>query len=123
MGVKLCSDDISICHRLPVNNMSTQIERRSSRWQRPTNPAIIVKFVRRKERKEFYRARNVLREKTVNDLNLDFKTVERMFITESLTRANKDLFSKALQAKKIITLNTFGPLKGKYIWAKRIHLM
>ncbi len=108
IGVELCSDDISICHRLPVNDMPAQMETRSSSKRRPMNPTIIVKFVRRKKREEFYRARNILRGKTVNDLNLNLNTRERMFIAESLTRANKELFSKALQAKK--------DCHFKYIW-------
>ncbi len=111
IGVELCSDDISICHRLPVNNMPAQMETRSSFKKRPMNPTIIVKFVRRKKREEFYRARNIIRGKTVNDLNLNLNTGERMFIAESLTRANKELFGKALQAKK--------DRHFKYIWTSQ----
>ncbi|CAB4039871.1 Hypothetical predicted protein, partial [Paramuricea clavata] len=51
-----------------------QMETRSSYKRRPMNPTIIVKFVRRKKREEFYRARNILRGKTVNDLNLNLNT-------------------------------------------------
>jgi hypothetical protein len=34
-----------------------------------------------------------------NDLNLDLNTGEIMFVVESIKRANKELFSKVLQAK------------------------
>ena len=102
----------SICHRLPVTgNTSKQVETRSTYRRRSTYPAIIVKFVRRSKREEFNRARNKLRGKTVNDLKFNFNTGERMFVVESMTRANKELFSKGLQAKK--------DLNYKYIWTSQ----
>ena len=48
MEVDLRRDDISICHRLPTSNKNTA--------RKPNHPTIIVKFIRRSKREEFYKA-------------------------------------------------------------------
>lgn len=118
MGVDLCSEDISICHCFPLNNAQTQRETRSSNGRQTMNPAIIIKFVRHKKHEEFYHAQNILQGKTVNDLNFNFKSGERMLVVESLTRANKELFNKTLQAKKGCHFNYIWTYQGKIFMRK-----
>ena len=58
IGVPLDDSDISVSHRLREN--------KPSRPERSKDPAIVVKFVRRNKRDEFYRARKHLRGKSIN---------------------------------------------------------
>ena len=67
--------------------------------RRPESPpSIIVKFVSRNKRDEVYRARSKL--KGVTSADLGYKATNKLFIAESLTSFNKELFGKCLEAKR-----------------------
>lgn len=103
IGVEIAEEDISVSHRLPSRNRNPD---------RP--PVIIAKFVRRDTKERLYRARKALWNKTTRDLG--FQTDNRIYISESLTQKNRDLFKKCLQVKKT--------LKYKFIWTNsgRVYL-
>lgn len=85
MGIPLERNDISVSHRI-----------RSSRAS--VDPAIIVKFVRREMRESLYRARKRLQSITTADFG--FSVDKKIFINESLTPKNKELFKDCLKFKK-----------------------
>ena len=84
MGIPLERKDISVSHR---------IRSRSS-----VDPAIIVKFVRREVRERLYRARKRL--KSITTADFGFSVEKKIFINESLTPKNKELFKDCLRFKK-----------------------
>ena len=84
MGIPLERKDISVSHR---------IRSRSS-----VDSAIIVKFVRREVRKRLYRARKRL--KSITTADFGFSVEKKIFINESLTPKNKELFKDCLRFKK-----------------------
>ena len=61
-------------------------------------PAIIVKFTRRDTKEMFYHGRKELRGLTTKDFG--FSDENNIFINESLTEANKELFKATLKVKK-----------------------
>lgn len=77
MGIPLERKDISVSHRI-----------RSSRSS--VDPAIIVEFVRREVRERLYRARKRL--KSIATADFGFSVDKKIFINESLTPKNKELF-------------------------------
>ena len=103
LGVQINEEDISVSHRLPQNKHNVD---------KP--PIIIAKFVRRDTKENLYRARSKLRHITTQDLG--FQGDNNIYIQESLTQKNKELFRKALQLKK--------SLRYKFIWTNsgRIYL-
>ena len=103
LGVQINEEDISVSHRLPQYKHNVD---------KP--PIIIAKFVRRDTKENLYRARSKLRHITTQDLG--FQGDNKIYIQESLTQKNKELFRKALQLKK--------SLKYKFIWTNsgRIYL-
>ena len=105
IGVQVDEDDISISHRLPVSS--------NYKGDR-SNPSIIVKFVRRDLKEEFYSSRKDLKNFSTEDLG--YSTTNNIYINESLTEKNKELFRESLKAKKA--------LKYKFIWTSngRIYL-
>lgn len=101
LDVELDRADISISHRLKVKKSTTK-----------TNPPpIIAKFVRREDRDALYKARKMLRNYSTKDLDRDFGRISenKIYISESLTRKNKELFNSALKFKK--------DHKFKFIWS------
>ena len=60
--------------------------------------AIIVKFTSSDIREKLYRARKVLKDITSQDLG--FSEENRIFINESLTHSNNELFKDCLKVKK-----------------------
>ena len=84
MGIPLERKDISVSHR---------IRRRSL-----VDPAIIVKFVRREVRERLYRTRKRL--KSITTADFGFSVEKKIFINESLTPKNKELFKDCLRFKK-----------------------
>ena len=84
MGIPLERNDISVSHRI-----------RSSRAS--VDPAIIVKFVRREMRESLYRSRKRL--KSITTADLGFSVDKKIFINESLTPKNKELFKDCLKFK------------------------
>ena len=94
------ADANNISHRLPSRKNSN-----------PDNyPAIIVKFTRRDTRSELYNAKKFLKHKTIKDLGLGRHSERKIFISESLTKKNRELFNKCLKAKK--------DLNFRFIWTK-----
>ena len=94
IGVNLNKDDISTSHRLPVKRSRGEIGMASNQ----KTPAIIVKFVKRDVRENFYRTRKFLKDMTTRDLG--YSGENRIFVNESLTQKNKDLFNECLKIKK-----------------------
>ena len=91
IGVDLNKEDISTSHRLP-----NKVKPNGDRALFP--PAIIVKFTSRDVRENLYRARKALKDITSHDLG--YSEDSRMFINESLTQSNKELFKDCLKVKK-----------------------
>ena len=97
MGVEIKEDNISVSHRLPT----------SSKYKgKATDPAIIVKFVRRDVKERYYKGRKHLKDCTT--CNLGFPGMKHININESLTERNKELFNECAKFKK--------DLKFLYIW-------
>ncbi|XP_057294659.1 uncharacterized protein LOC130623194 [Hydractinia symbiolongicarpus] len=93
MKVKIEKEDIDISHR-------TSNKKEAS---------IIVKFNSRYKRNIFYEGRKKLSEKTIQDLGFQGST--KIYINESLTSVNGELFRQArehLLSKKLV----------KYVWTK-----
>ena len=85
LGVPMEINDISISHRILSARDSVE-------------PATIVKFVRREVGENFYRARKRL--KTVSTADLGFSEAKKIYINESLTQKNKELFKDCLKFRK-----------------------
>ncbi|XP_028412563.1 uncharacterized protein LOC114535456 [Dendronephthya gigantea] len=105
MGVEIAQEDLSVSHRLPTNK----------RYKgNKSTPAIIVKFTRRDVKEAFFRSRNKLKNKTTCDLG--YRISNLIYINESLTEKNKELFKHCLRTKK--------ELNYKFIWTSngRIYL-
>lgn len=103
VDIDISERDISVSHRLPHKNKPTPQSDNK-------DPSIIVRFVRRDLRDEFYKARSKLKEKTTRDLGIERLSPQKLFITESLTKRNKNLLNKCLQKKK--------ELQYKFLWTK-----
>ena len=101
IGVEIKDEDISISHRLAAKNSQTGLTR--------NDPAIIVKFVRRGVRDQFYTARKHLRGKSTKDIGLSRTSEHNIYIGESLTQQNRQLFNSCLEKKR--------QLKYKFIWS------
>ena len=100
LGVEVTDNDISVSHRLPPS--------KAHKTKKPVGPPpIIAKFVRRDMKEAFYRARMKLKGKTTNDLGLS--EANNIYISESLTASNRQLFNEALKVKK--------DLHYKFIWS------
>ena len=85
-------DDISISHRIKPKNPASNNN---------SPPPIIAKFIRREERDEFYQARKRLKDYSTKDLEGVGRLGDnKIYISESLTRKNKELFNEALKLKK-----------------------
>ena len=84
MGIPLERNDISVSHRIRSSKASV-------------DPAIIVKFVRREMRESLYRSRKRL--KSITTADLGFSVDKKIFINESLTPKNKELFKDCLKFK------------------------
>lgn len=95
IGVNLNKDDISTSHRLPVKRSRCEIDMANNL---KTPPGIIVKFVKRDVRESFYRARKILKDMNTRDLGYSGENI--IFVNESLTQKNKDLFNECLKFKK-----------------------
>lgn len=95
MKLDITHEDIEASHRISTRE----------------NASIIVKFNNRKVRDNFYLRRISLKGRTTHDLHLAVeRQASKVFINESLTRKNKELFSTALQYKKD---NNF-----RYLWTR-----
>ena len=61
-------------------------------------PAVIVKFVRLEVRENFYRARKRL--KSASTADLEFSEAKKVYINESLTQKNKELFKDCFEIQE-----------------------
>ena len=98
VNVNINAEDISVSHRLSSN--------RTTSSNQP--PVIIAKFVRRCVKDKIYQAKKYLKGKTTQDLRPGSLPYSKIYISESLTRKNKELFDKCLEKKK--------SLNYKFIW-------
>ena len=78
LGVDITENDISVSHRMPQSQQ---------RKGEPGSPAIIVKFMRRDVKDNFYRARRQLKDLTTQDLGYSKKNM--IYLAESLTERNQ----------------------------------
>ena len=110
IGLEITKNDISVSHRLPKPSYSAAVregpQSSSNTSSRASN--VIVKFVRRETRDHFYKGRKFLRDKSTRDLDLARYSENKIYISENLSQANKDLFKESLKVKK--------DLKYKFIW-------
>ena len=102
IGLDITKDDISVSHRLPKPSYSAAVREgpRASSNTSSRTPNIIVKFVWRETRDHFYKGRKLLRDKSTRDLDLARYSENKIYISENLTQANKDLFKESLKVKK-----------------------
>jgi len=100
MGITVTDNDISVSHRMP------QSKRYKGKQRGP--PAIIAKFTRRVIKDKFYGARSNLHDKST--LDLGFTDRNSIYISESLTENNRELFNDCLKAKK--------DLKFNFVWTR-----
>ena len=101
IGIDISEEEISVSHRLPSK---PRPDHRSD--DRPK--VIVARFVRRDIRDQIYKARSQLRNKTTKDIG--YRDSYKIYISESLTQKNKELFKSCLQVKK--------SQKIKFIWTK-----
>lgn len=98
VDVDISDEDISVCHRLPVNNRPN---RGGGTHSPPKPPTLIVKFVRREVRDKLYKARIDLKGKSTRDLyRFEAGADNRIYIAESLTKKKKELFTACLTEKR-----------------------
>ena len=100
IGVPFAESEISVSRRSRVNKFTTR------------DPAIIVKFVRRDVRDNFYKARKNLYKKTTKDVGLSRTSEHNIYISDSLTKRNRDLFNACLKARNDIIIN------HKFVWTQ-----
>ena len=104
IGVPMERNDISISHRIPSVRDSVE-------------PVIIVKFVRREVRENFYRARKRL--KSVSTADLGFSEAKKIYINESLTQKNKEPFKDCLNSRKITVTSSCGLYNAGKVFLRR----
>lgn len=95
IDVNIDRNDISISHRL-----SDKAITRKDGTIFKRDPAIIVKFTKRSTREDFYHARKKLHKRTTRDIGYNRQREHPIFICESLTASNRQLFNKCLEFKK-----------------------
>ncbi|XP_028412580.1 uncharacterized protein LOC114535474 [Dendronephthya gigantea] len=113
MGVHIDESDISVSHRLPISN---NLDSNRARSPALNIPKVIVKFVRREKKEQFYKGRKNLKNKTTKDLKLARLSENNIYVSESLSPRNNELFKACLQFRRD---NAF-----KFIWTQqgRIYL-
>lgn len=101
IGLNIKREDISVSHRLPVKMYSQAIQNKDALNPGRSNiPRIIVKFVRREIKDQFYHSRKKLKDKTTRDLGLSRFAENKIYISESLSRRKKELFNECLKFKR-----------------------
>ena len=104
IGVDVQEKDISTSQSFP----------KPTSYQQPS--AIIMKFVRREKSEEFYCARSSSKTKSTKDLRLTVRSHNKICITESLIKRNKELFKEYLSAKyELGYTDSYAPTQGKSI--------
>lgn len=110
MGVKVSQEDISVSHRLPMS-----MKYKGKRSQ----PSIIVKFVRRDVKEMYYRARKQLKGFTTKDIG--YAAMSNIYINESLTEKNKELFRACIKAKRELQYTFLWTTNGNIYLRKDEH--
>lgn len=105
MGVEIDEQDISVSHRLPKPKHSD------------SPPTIIAKFVRRDVRDQFYKNRKNLKDKSTKDIDHTLPE-SKIFVTESLTKRNRELFNKAMAVKRSLDYRFIWTTYGKVFLRK-----
>ena len=103
VNIKIDKADISVSHRLFKHTYSQAARNGRENGNRNSfYPPLIVKFTGRNIRDNLYHARKWLKEVTTSDLYLGLERAppNRVFITESLTKSNKELFKETLAVKR-----------------------
>ena len=115
IGVKINDNDISISHRMPPSSKNKKF--------RPA--PIIVKFIRRKNKKdEFYSARTKLKKTTASNLGYQLSTNNNIYINKSLTSENRNFFNEALRVKKQSGYKFIWTLNGHvYLRTNKVSLL
>ena len=113
MDLEIDPSDISTSHRLPAPRSESSTSARDPALR---YPKIIVKFVRRDVKEQFYRGRKHLRNMTTRDIGLSRFSDNKIYVSESLSPRNKELFRDCLKFKRDHSFN--------YIWTQsgKIHL-
>ncbi|XP_022806504.1 uncharacterized protein LOC111343582, partial [Stylophora pistillata] len=101
IGLELTRNDISVSHRLPKGSYSAAVRGGCKTTE---------------TRDHFYKGRKHLRDKSTRDLGLviywdivsNYDWDNKIYISENLTQAKKDLFKESLKVRK--------GLKYKFIW-------
>ena len=97
IGVNINESDISISHWLPKPSYSSSVKEGMSGVNIKYSK-IIVKFTRRVTKERFFKARKHWKNKTTSDIGM--ASSNKIFISESLTTKNRELFHECLQFKR-----------------------
>ena len=111
MGVPIQKSDISISHRIPSRKQFTD-------EGNPIPPAIIVKFVKRETRENLYRARRNL--KSLSTVDLGYSVANKIYVNESLTEKNKELFKICLKCKRDLSYEFLWTNAGRIFVRKNL---
>ena len=103
MRIDIEDEDISISHRLPQN--------KKYKGKKIGPPAIIVRFVRRDKKDEYYGAR--VKPQSSSTANMGYTEDNKMFISESLTESNREIFKQCLKVKKDLNYDFVRTRNGK----------
>ena len=114
MNVELDKKDISISQRLPKSRSENE------RNKRPANNSakVVVEFTWREIKDKFYRGCLQLKDKSTRDLGLSRISENKLYITESLSQRNKQLFKDCLKFKHDQHFRYIWTYNGKIIFKK-----
>ena len=94
VDIDLEESDISVCHRLSERSQPGASKTAYS------SPPLIAKFTRRDVRDMLYKKRSWLKDYTTGDLGLSRVAENKIFICESLTTRNREIFNACLNFKR-----------------------
>lgn len=95
---------VKICHKLGFAAKEYTILAIFRLKTKSTQPTIVVKFISKDARNEFFQL--YLKQKNLSLLDVGFLTEKRIFIHESLTKKNVAIFKDAMVLKKETKLHT-----------------
>ena len=106
---------IKLCSHLNSTIEDTDIEA-AHRISSRESASIIVKFKSRKMRNHVYKMRNMLKSMTTHSIGIaEERASSRIFINESLSKRNKELFAKTQEFRK--------SRHYKFLWTKNGNIM
>ena len=109
MDLDLDERDISVSHRLSQRRTSDGATSREVDHALRF-PKVIVKFVRRETKELFYQGRKCLKNKNTRDIGLSRISDNKIYVSESLSPRNRELFKDSLKFKRDYHFN--------YIWTQ-----